>query len=120
MAMVAAAPGTSIVVYRPAVAAKDVAAEAVAAEAVAAEAVAAGTSSGAAEKRGVLFTGLGLALIWKALFEVWPGSAEYRLARNFTHTRMGRIALAADAIWRLLSARMATAYADACADAQPP
>lgn len=44
-----------------------------------------------AEKRGVLFTGLGLVLIWEALFEVWPGSAEYRLARNFTHTRMGRI-----------------------------
>jgi len=44
-----------------------------------------------AEKRGVLFTGLGLVLIWEAFFEVWPGSAEYRLTRNFTHTRMDQI-----------------------------
>jgi hypothetical protein len=45
MAMVAAAPGTSIVEYRPGVAAEDVAAEDVAAEDVAAEDVAAGTSA---------------------------------------------------------------------------
>jgi len=59
-------------------------------------------------------------LIWEALFEVWLGSAGYRLARNFTHTRMAGFALASAAIWRRLSARMATAYADAYADAQPP